>query len=79
MTFNADKVTRLGTVWITMAMTISALRWSMDFAMLSDKGAIEVAAIIGAIMGPLSLLQGAVFNFNLRHPVDVPHNQSSSK
>lgn len=78
MKFNPEKLTRLGTVWITMAMTISALRWSMEFAMLSDKGAIEVAAIIGAIMGPLSLLQGAVFNFNLRHPVDVQSNKDIS-
>lgn len=51
----------------TFVMTVTAFNWSMDFATtMTDRTGGDIAMIIGAIMGPLTLLQGAVFNWSMR-------------
>ena len=56
------KIVILTTLW----MTVTAFRWSMSFAMMSDKAGVEIAAIIASIMTPLSVLQGATFTFQTK-------------
>ena len=51
---------RLLFVWM-MVLTYHVFLWAMDFATHTQKTGMEVAAIIAAITGPLSALQGYVF------------------
>jgi ribose/xylose/arabinose/galactoside ABC-type transport system permease subunit len=46
--------------WGTWRLTV----WTVHFAQVSDRPGMEVAAIIAAIMGPWSLLQGASLKFH---------------
>lgn len=48
--------------------TTRITEWAMTFALTCNKPGIEVAAIIGAILGPYAALQGAAisFYFNVR-------------
>lgn len=58
---NRQLIRRLAFVWVA-AMTTYALLWSTGFASGSPRPGMEVAAILGAVWGPLTLLQGYVFN-----------------
>ena len=52
---------RSGVLYVTVWMTWLAFHWAADFAMTTDKAGLDVAAIIGAVTAPISLLQAAVF------------------
>lgn len=58
---NKQLIRRLAFVWVA-ALTTYTLIWSTGFASASPRPGMEVAAILGAVWGPLTLLQGYVFN-----------------
>lgn len=43
--------------------TVDIMRWAMHFAEIGNRPGLEVAAIVGAITGPYSILQGAAIKF----------------
>lgn len=43
--------------------TVDVMRWAMHFAEAGNRPGLEVAAIVGAITGPYSLLQAAAIKF----------------
>ena len=47
----------------TLWMTVTAFQWSLAFIESSDKTGSEISMIIAAIMGPITMLQGAIFKF----------------
>lgn len=62
---------RRSAVMVTvMWMTWEVTQWAMWFALFSPKPGLEVAAIIGAVTGPVTLLAGSVFkNYVERKPL----------
>jgi hypothetical protein len=46
----------------TLWMTYQSFVWAAAFAEHTAHTGLEVAAIIAAVLAPLSILQGAVFN-----------------
>lgn len=54
---NKQLIRRLVLLW-SIAMTTSIIVWALDFAQHSVRPGSDVAAILGVILGPLSLLQG---------------------
>lgn len=44
--------------------SIVITEWAMQFAKHGDRPGIEIAAIIGAVVGPWSVLQGAAIKFH---------------
>lgn len=52
---------RSAVLYVTVWMTWEAFKWAAMFATTTDKTGIDVAAIIGAVTGPISILQGFVF------------------
>ncbi len=53
-------VRRVLVLWM-MLLTTYVFWWAIDFATNTTKSGAEVGLMIGAITGPLSLLQGYVF------------------
>lgn len=49
--------------WSVFYVTIKLLIWTCHFAATSPRPGMEVAAIIGAVWGPWSLVQGGVINW----------------
>lgn len=45
---------------IILWCTIEITRWAMHYAANGDRPGLEVAAIIGAVVGPWAILQGAI-------------------
>lgn len=43
--------------------TVDIMRWAMHFAETGNRPGLEVAAIVGAITGPYSILQAAAIKF----------------
>lgn len=43
--------------------TVDIMRWAMHFAEVGNRPGLEIAAIVGAITGPYSILQGAAIKF----------------
>ena len=57
-------VDSLAILVITLWLTIRVVEWAMDFAdSHSDGAGGNTALIIGAVLGPWGLLQGALFKF----------------
>lgn len=57
-------VDRLAVIALTLWLTFDVMRWAMDFAEAHADGAGgNTALIIGAVLGPWGLLQGALFKF----------------
>ena len=56
-------VVRRVAFFVVLAITISTILWSREFASTSPRPGMEVAAILAAIWGPLTALQGAIFTF----------------
>lgn len=54
---------RAFTLGVTLWMTWDAYQWAADFAAVSTFDSVGTAAVIGAVTGPISLMQGAVFKF----------------
>ena len=55
----------LGVLGITLWLTFDVMGWAMEYAEFhADKGA-SLAAIIGAVLTPWALIQGAMFKFYL--------------
>jgi len=49
---------------VSLWLTIRVVEWSMDFAGAHpDMDGVRMAAVIGAVLGPWALLQGAMFKF----------------
>lgn len=46
----------------TFAMTVWVIQWAMIFAYFTTRTGAEVAMIIGAVMVPLTALQGYLFS-----------------
>ena len=46
-----------------MVLTFMVYRWAMGYAEISDHDGIGTAAVIAALLTPLSALQGAIFKF----------------
>lgn len=46
---------------VTLWMTWECYQWAAEFAQTTDRTGMDIAAIIGAVTAPISLLQGAVF------------------
>lgn len=64
-TLDLLKFTRRLGFFVTLWITITATRWSLSFpaeAVAIGYTASEVAMIIGAVMAPISMLQGFVIN-----------------
>ena len=55
------RVARKLALFITLGLTVVATLWAMGFAEASEKPGAEIAMIIGAITGPLTLLQSSIF------------------
>jgi hypothetical protein len=53
-------IRRLMMLWM-MALTTHIFLWSIEFVTTTTKSGAEVGLMIGAITGPLALLQGHVF------------------
>ncbi len=53
-------IRRLMLFWMA-GMTTYALHWTLSFASGSPRPGMEVAAILGAVWGPMTALQGFVF------------------
>lgn len=60
---NENKVIRRASLAVMLTMTVLIFKWATIFASESQKPGIEIAAIIAAILAPLSTLQGFVFKF----------------
>jgi hypothetical protein len=61
---DSSKVFRRFTLVITIWMTWKASQWGIEMAtawMATTKPGLEMAAVIGAVLAPLSLLQASVF------------------
>ena len=57
-------VDRLAVIALTLWLTFDVMRWAMEFAESHADGAGgNTALIIGAVLGPWGLLQGALFKF----------------
>jgi len=62
--FQKHKVVRRALMLWMMALTTHVFIWAMGFsdsALTTQRTGIDLAAMIGAITGPLALLQGYVF------------------
>ena len=55
-------IRRTAVLFLTLYWTLDAYRWASDFAMASARPGLEIAAIIGAVLAPISYLQKAVFD-----------------
>ena len=55
-------VRRIAFFWV-LWMSAEALTWTLEFAWVSVRPGMEVAAIIAAVWTPLAGLQAAVFKF----------------
>lgn len=56
-------VRRFAFFWV-MYLTYKILMWSLGYVEANpNKPGLEMAAILGAVWGPMSILQGAVFKF----------------
>lgn len=55
-------IRRLALVFM-FALTAYAYKWSFDFAMISPRSGIDIAAIFAALLTPLTTLQGFIFKF----------------
>lgn len=54
---------RVAFCWM-MWLTTYASMWSFDFARSTAySNGVEMAAVIGAVMGPIAVLQGAIFKW----------------
>jgi len=53
-------VVHVATVFATLYMTYEGFEWAKAFAVISTKDAVSVGAIIIAVTGPISALQGYV-------------------
>lgn len=75
------KVTRRLGYLITLYITVYATNWSLDFpveAIGLGYSAGEVAMVVGAVMAPVTLLQGYVINsYNSKGTHNVSHNPPS--
>ena len=49
-------------IWM-MWLTSNVFSWVLEFAQTTKIGSMEAAALIGAVLTPLSLLHAAVFKF----------------
>lgn len=50
--------------WVVLYVTLRSLEWSFEYTISqSGKPGIETAAVIAAVMGPISLMQAAVIKF----------------
>jgi hypothetical protein len=61
---DSSKVFRRFTLVVTVWMTWRASVWALELAtawIATDKPGLEFAAVIGAVMAPLSFLQASVF------------------
>lgn len=59
------KVTRRLGFFVTLGITVYATKWSLSFPVEAIKlgySASEVAMVIGAVMAPISMLQGFVIS-----------------
>jgi hypothetical protein len=54
---------RSAVVAITVWMTWEVTKWAFAFAYASKLPGLETAAVIGAVTGPFSILQAAIFKF----------------
>lgn len=60
------RVTRRIGYFFTLWITYHAFEWATSYAenaLAGDVSALEVAAILGAVLAPITALQGAVINF----------------
>jgi len=57
------RVIRRIVLFAMLYLTFELSTWTMHFAEASTKTGGDIAAILAAIWGPMSLLQGAVFGF----------------
>lgn len=56
------------TLTVTLWMTWKAFQWAAEFASMSPKGGLELAAVIAAVLTPISALQAAVFHTYSKGP-----------
>lgn len=58
---NNHSIVRRIVIFVTLYMTWIAFYWAAEFAETSDKPGLEIAAIIAAVIAPVTALQGFVF------------------
>lgn len=60
---NKHMLIRRFALLFVLGLTAYAYRWGFDFATLSPRPGGDIAMILGAILGPLTTLQGFIFKF----------------
>lgn len=58
---NTHSIIRRIVLFITLWMTWEAFVWAKEYAEFSELPGIEMAAVMGAVTAPITLLQGFVF------------------
>ena len=71
---NKQAIVRRASLIFTFWMTYEAFRWAYTFALASKFDGVGTAAVIGAVLTPLSALQGYVFN---RYASGVPPREKT--
>jgi hypothetical protein len=61
--FNKNMFVRRFTLLFVLALTAYAYKWGFDYVMISEKTGADIAMILGALLGPLTTLQGFIFKF----------------
>lgn len=61
--FNKQMLVRRVSLVFVLALTALTYKWGMDFAMTSARSGVDVAAILAALLTPLTTLQGFIFKF----------------
>lgn len=69
---NKQALVRRASLIFTFWMTYEAFRWAYAFAVASKFDGLGTAAVIGAVLTPLSALQGYVFN---RYAAESPRRE----
>lgn len=63
------RIAFFGMMWLTYEVSI----WVMAYVETIDKVGMEHAAVIGAVLGPISALQAAVIKFYAENPYHFTH------
>lgn len=60
---NKQMLIRRFALLFVLGLTAYAYKWGFDFAYLSPRSGIDIAAILAALLAPLTTLQGFIFKF----------------
>jgi len=63
------RIAFFGMMWLTY----TSYKWVMAYVETIDQVGVEHAAIIGAVLGPISGLQGAIIKFYAENPYHFSH------